>query len=98
MDFFKPLSAYIQDPVQVSKEQQQQNALIEALRGMGGTQQSAVPAQVGNVVNANSGLGGLQQGIDLGQNIGQFGKKLYNSFGSSTPASNVSPQGFDMGV
>lgn len=100
MDFFKPLSAYIQDPVQVSKEQQQQNALIEALRGVGGTQQSAVPSQVGNVVSANSGTGAFQSGVGLGNLFGQLGKKYMASLGqpASTPAPNVSPQGFDTGV
>ena len=93
MDFFKPLSAYIQDPVQVSKEQQQQNALIEALRGS--QQSAAAPVQTGNVVNANAAPGALQSGYGLGQLFGQLGKKYMTSIGQ--PGTNVTPEGFDKG-
>ena len=83
MDFFKPLGEYIQAPQQKTPEQQQQEALIEALRGMGGSQQSA-PAQVGQVVNANAPSGGMDSGMALGMGLGQLGNKLNNKFNFGT--------------
>ena len=83
MEFFKPLGEYIQAPQQKTPEQRQQDALIEALRGMGGQQQVAAPMQAGNVVNANGGQGGMQSGVELGQNIGQGINKFGTMFGGS---------------
>jgi hypothetical protein len=84
MEFFKPLGEYIQAPQQKTPEQRQQDALIEALRGMGGQQQVAAPMQAGNVVNANGGQGALQSGVELGQNLGQIGTGLNNKFNFGT--------------
>ena len=83
MDYFAPLASYIKPLEQATPEQQQQAALIEALRGMGG-QQQAVPAQAGNVVSANAGQGGLQSGLDLGQSLGTLGSKLNDQYGLTT--------------
>ena len=83
MDFFAPLASYIKAPQQQTPEQQQQEALIEALRGMGTPQQST-PAQVGQVVNANAPSGGMDSGVGLGQSIGQIGSKLNNKFNFGT--------------
>lgn len=83
MDFFKPLGEYIQTPQQKTPEQQQQEALIEALRGMG-AQSAAAPAQAGQVVNANAPSGGMNSGVELGQSIGQIGSKLNNKFNFGT--------------
>lgn len=94
MDFFKPLGEYIQAPQQKTPEQQQQEALIEALRGMG-TMQQAAPAQVGQVVNANANGSAFGGGVDMGSKLGQAGIKLFGKFGS--PAAPASPV-FDTGV
>lgn|SRR5574343_472798 len=83
MDFFKPLGEYIQAPQQKTPEQQQQEALIEALRGMG-AQSAAAPAQTGAVVNANAPAGSMGQAVDLGMGLGQLGNKLNNKFNFGT--------------
>ena len=83
MDYFAPLSSYIKAPEQKTSEQRQQDALIEALRGVGG-QQQATPAQAGNVVSANGGQGGLQSGLNLGQSFGGIGSKLNDQYGLTT--------------
>ena len=84
MEFFKPLGEYIQAPQQKTPEQKQQDALIEALRGMGGQQAAATPTMAGNVVNANGGQGGMQSGVELGQNLGTIGNSLNNKFNFGT--------------
>lgn len=94
MDFFKPLGEYIQAPQQKTPEQQQQEALIEALRGMG-AQSAAAPAQAGPVVNANAPANSFGSGVGLGQSLGTIGTKLFNKFGS--PAASAAPV-FDTGV
>ena len=79
MDYFQPFSSYIpQVPQQKTHEQQQQDALIEALRGFG-QQQSAAPQQAGQVVNANFS-GGFQQGAGMGAQMGQAGQGLWNKY------------------
>ena len=101
MEYTNPLAQYIQGPQQQTLQQQQamrQQAIIEALRNMGGAQQQGAPAQVGNVTSTNGGQGGMQSGLALGDALGTIGSKLWNKFGSPSPASNVSPQGFDTGV
>ena len=83
MDYFAPLASYIKPPEQKTPEQQQQAALIEALRGMGGQQQGA-PAQTGNVVSANANGSGFAQGAQLGQSLGQLGQGLNDQYGLTT--------------
>ena len=88
MDFFAPLASYIKAPQQQTPEQQQQQALIEALRGMGTPQQSS-PAQVGQVVSANAPSGGMDSGVSLGQSLGQLGKKAWGAFGGAPSAASA---------
>ena len=83
MDYFAPLASYIKPPEQKTPEQQQQEALIEALRGMG-SQQQAAPAQAGNVVSANTNGGGFSQGAQMGQSLGALGGKLNDQYGLTT--------------
>ena len=83
MDYFAPLASYIKPPEQRTPEQRQQDAIVEALRGMGGQQQMA-PAQAGNVVSANANGSGFAQGAQLGQSLGQLGQGLNNQYNFGT--------------
>ena len=83
MDYFQPFSSYIpQQPQQKTKEQQQQDALIEALRGFGNQQQSTASQQAGQVVGANANGSGYGQGALQGAQMGLAGQNAWNRYNS----------------